>query len=40
MKGFVRDIEDIAVQNRHFRQVLYTARNGLSRIPRLSLYSP
>ena len=27
MKGFVQDIEDIAVKNEDFRQVLYTARN-------------
>ena len=27
MKGFVQDIESIAVKNEDFRQVLYTARN-------------
>ena len=27
MKGFVKNIEDIAVKNEDFRQVLYTARN-------------
>jgi mannose-6-phosphate isomerase-like protein (cupin superfamily) len=27
MKGFVKDIESIAVKNEEFRQVLYTARN-------------
>lgn len=27
MKGFVQDIEDIAVNNEEFRQVLYTARH-------------
>ena len=27
MKGFVQDIERIAIGNTHFRQVLYTARN-------------
>src|SRR5512134_4207426 len=27
MKGFVKDIEGIAVRNDHFRQVLYTAAN-------------
>ena len=27
MKGFVQNIEDIAVKNEDFRQVLYTARN-------------
>ena len=27
MKGFVKDIEGIAVKNKDFRQVLYTARN-------------
>ena len=27
MKGFVRDIEGIAIKNTDFRQVLYTARN-------------
>lgn len=27
MKGFVNDIEGIAVKNDHFRQVLYTAAN-------------
>ena len=27
MKGFVQDIEAIAVKNEDFRQVLYTARN-------------
>lgn len=27
MKGFVKDIESIAVKNEDFRQVLYTARN-------------
>jgi hypothetical protein len=27
MKGFVQNIESIAVKNEHFRQVLYTARN-------------
>jgi mannose-6-phosphate isomerase-like protein (cupin superfamily) len=27
MKGFVKDIEDIAVRNEDFRQVLYTAVN-------------
>jgi len=27
MKGFVQDIEGIAVKNEDFRQVLYTARN-------------
>lgn len=27
MKGFVQNIEDIAVKNEGFRQVLYTARN-------------
>jgi predicted transcriptional regulator len=27
MKGFVQNIEGIAVENKHFRQVLYTARN-------------
>ena len=28
MKGFVQNIEDIAIQNNNFRQVLYTARNS------------
>jgi mannose-6-phosphate isomerase-like protein (cupin superfamily) len=27
MKGFVKNIEEIAVKNKYFRQVLYTARN-------------
>jgi mannose-6-phosphate isomerase-like protein (cupin superfamily) len=27
MKGFVRDIESIAVKNEEFRRVLYTAKN-------------
>lgn len=27
MKGFVKNIEDIAIKNADFRQVLYTARN-------------
>ena len=27
MKGFVQDIEDLAVKNAEFRRVLYTARN-------------
>jgi mannose-6-phosphate isomerase-like protein (cupin superfamily) len=27
MKGFVQDIERLAVENGHFRKVLYTARN-------------
>ena len=27
MKGFIKNIEDIAVKNKDFRQVLYTARN-------------
>ena len=27
MKGFVKNIEDIAVKNTDFRQVLYTAKN-------------
>ncbi|MFO7633426.1 MAG: hypothetical protein R6W76_12845 [Caldilinea sp.] len=27
MKGFVQDIESLAVQNDDFRQVLYTAQN-------------
>jgi mannose-6-phosphate isomerase-like protein (cupin superfamily) len=27
MKGFVKDIESIAVKNEEFRQVLYTAKN-------------
>lgn len=27
MKGFVQNIEDIAVKNQDFRQVLYTAKN-------------
>lgn len=27
MKGFVQNIENIAVKNKEFRQVLYTARN-------------
>lgn len=27
MKGFVKDIEDIAIRNNAFRQVLYTAKN-------------
>ena len=27
MKGFVQDIEDIAVKNVEFRRVLYTAKN-------------
>ena len=27
MKGFVKDIESIAVKNEDFRQVLYTAKN-------------
>jgi mannose-6-phosphate isomerase-like protein (cupin superfamily) len=27
MKGFVKNIEEIAVRNEYFRQVLYTARN-------------
>ena len=27
MKGFVQDIEAIAVKNEDFRQVLYTAKN-------------
>lgn len=26
MKGFVKDIEDLAVKNEHFRQVLYTSK--------------
>jgi mannose-6-phosphate isomerase-like protein (cupin superfamily) len=28
MKGFVQNIEDIAIKNNNFRQVLYTARNS------------
>jgi mannose-6-phosphate isomerase-like protein (cupin superfamily) len=28
MKGFVRNIEDLAVENDKFRQVLYTAKNS------------
>lgn len=27
MKGFVRDIENLAIENGEFRRVLYTARN-------------
>ena len=27
MKGFVQDIEDLAVKNDEFRRVLYTAKN-------------
>jgi mannose-6-phosphate isomerase-like protein (cupin superfamily) len=27
MKGFVQNIEDIAIKNKDFRQVLYTAKN-------------
>jgi len=27
MKGFVKDIESIAVKNEGFRRVLYTAKN-------------
>src|SRR5665647_2019945 len=27
MKGFVQDIEDLAVKNSHFRRVLYTAKH-------------
>ena len=27
MKGFVKDIEDLAVRNAEFRRVLYTAKN-------------
>ena len=27
MKGWIQDIEGIAVKNEHFRQVLYTAKN-------------
>ena len=27
MKGFVQDIEGLAVKNSEFRQVLYTAKN-------------
>src|SRR5450759_2032102 len=27
MKGFVQDIEDLAIKNEEFRRVLYTARN-------------
>ena len=27
MKGFIQNIEDIAVKNENFRQVLYTAKN-------------
>ncbi|MDP1927812.1 MAG: cupin domain-containing protein [Thiobacillus sp.] len=27
MQGFVKDIEDIAIRNNAFRQVLYTAKN-------------
>jgi mannose-6-phosphate isomerase-like protein (cupin superfamily) len=27
MKGFVQDIEDLAIKNGEFRRVLYTARN-------------
>jgi hypothetical protein len=27
MKGFVQDIEDLAVKNDHFRRVLYTAKH-------------
>jgi hypothetical protein len=27
MKGYVQNIESIAVKNKDFRQVLYTARN-------------
>jgi len=27
MKGFVQNIESIAVKNKDFRQVLYTAKN-------------
>lgn len=27
MKGFVQDIEDIAIKNEDFRRVLYTAKN-------------
>ena len=28
MKGFIKNIEDIAVKNKDFRQVLYTAKNS------------
>jgi mannose-6-phosphate isomerase-like protein (cupin superfamily) len=28
MKGFVKNIEDIAIKNKEFRQVLYTAKNS------------
>jgi len=27
MKGFIQNIEDIAIKNKDFRQVLYTAKN-------------
>jgi hypothetical protein len=27
MRGFVQDIEDVAVKNEAFRRVLYTAKN-------------
>ncbi len=27
MKGYVQDIEGVAVENEHFRRVLYTAKN-------------
>ena len=30
MKGFVQDIEDLAVKNDEFRRVLYTAAHGHS----------
>ena len=28
MKGYIQDIEVIAIQNEHFRQVLYTAKHS------------
>jgi hypothetical protein len=51
MKGFVQDIEGIAIKNTEFRQVLYTAKNcqpvvmalepkGESRHERLKRSSP
>ena len=30
MKGFVQDIENLAVRNDEFRRVLYTAAHGIS----------
>jgi hypothetical protein len=37
MKGFVQDIEDLAVKNDEFRRVLYTAKH--SRLGRLTTSS-